>query len=747
MADKNSNVQIVIGAALSSGFNTVFSGASNRIGQLGKVIKDLKATGELGAASIKKLETRYGSLIATMNARQANLNVRNGLKSQLFGVAAAASAIAFPVRSAMKFESAMADVKKVVDFSTPKGFENLRQDILSLSRTIPLTVEQLSQITAAGGQLGVKENDLLSFTTQVAKMSTAFDMSAAEAGDSMAGLSNVFQIPITQLTSLGDAINYLGNNTNARARDIIPGLARAGGVVRQFGLSAKQASAFVGTLISMKLSAEEAGSATSAMLQRLQIANKLGPKAAVAFAKLGLSEQEFPKMIANDPQGALLKFFEAAEKVDPNKRTEIFYDIFGRNYSKTAAIMTGSLAEYKRQLALVSDESSYGGSMEREFRTRAATTENSITLLKNSLSEASVTAGDPLLDSLKEVSAALQGVLNGFADFSKKNPELVASIAKVTAGLVGLKVASILTGFVFTYLKGGALALVTAFKGLRLGIALVGTALKVAFLSNPLGIILALGTSAYFVINNWEEVEEFFNKIWDDVIPYWDKFKKKMDELGVTQFITDAWNNVATILKAIWDPIKPLWDDFKKKIDELAITDKLITAWESVKTLLSDFKKKIDELAMTDKLITAWEKVKNFFVTFLNTITEKWEAFKKSISGFIGENSFIGKAISGTKNLVTSVVGKENLDKIGNSISDFKNSIGSLFDSFKEKSSLSSNGLLQAKNNNSVNDNRNYTINVTAPAGADPRQMANLVRDNISSIPTYSGVLYDKFAY
>ncbi|GHU20761.1 hypothetical protein FACS189472_12660 [Alphaproteobacteria bacterium] len=78
----------------------------------------------------------------------------------------------------------------------------------------------------------VASKDLIGLTESVAKMSTAFDMTTSEAGDAMAKLSNVFQIPITDLTQLGDVINHLSNNTVAKAKEIIPALNRAGGSVK-----------------------------------------------------------------------------------------------------------------------------------------------------------------------------------------------------------------------------------------------------------------------------------------------------------------------------------------------------------------------------------------------------------------------------------------------------------------------------------------------------------------------------------
>ena len=72
--------------------------------------------------------------------------------------------------------------------------------------------------------------DLPKFTETIAKMSVAFDMAADQAGDSMAKLANVYQIPIDQIGKLGDAVNHLSNSSPAKAGDIINTLGRVGGV-------------------------------------------------------------------------------------------------------------------------------------------------------------------------------------------------------------------------------------------------------------------------------------------------------------------------------------------------------------------------------------------------------------------------------------------------------------------------------------------------------------------------------------
>lgn len=158
MAENKHQLLVTIGAALSSGFNSVISGRSSKIKSVGSVIKDLEKQSVLSASSIDKLKTRYNSLLGSMNKQHAIIAKRGLYRSQIMDMVALGASLAAPINSAMKFESAMADVRKVVDFKEADGLQKMGDSLKDLSRTIPLSVEGLAQITAAGGQLGVKES-------------------------------------------------------------------------------------------------------------------------------------------------------------------------------------------------------------------------------------------------------------------------------------------------------------------------------------------------------------------------------------------------------------------------------------------------------------------------------------------------------------------------------------------------------------------------------------------------------------
>ncbi|HHE9472724.1 phage tail tape measure protein [Haemophilus influenzae] len=144
-------------------------------------------------------------------------NVALGTSSLIsLGTAATTSMLAI-AQPAIKFESAMADVKKVVNFDSPAQFKEMEQDILRLIRTIPMASEEIAAIVAAGGQAGIARENLLGYAEDAAKMGVAFDMAAGDAGTAMATMANVLGKPISEMAKFGDAINHLSDNANAKA--------------------------------------------------------------------------------------------------------------------------------------------------------------------------------------------------------------------------------------------------------------------------------------------------------------------------------------------------------------------------------------------------------------------------------------------------------------------------------------------------------------------------------------------------
>ncbi|WP_264706703.1 phage tail tape measure protein [Wolbachia endosymbiont (group B) of Archips podanus] len=525
------------------------------------LIKDQHKLG----ASVNILKSRYSKLSTAIKDRDMFLGRKAYFKSQMVETAALALGFAAPIKVAIDFESAMADVKKVVRFAKDEAAHNqgaveFGQILKELSRTIPLSAAELAQIAASGGQLGVPKEDLIGFTTTVAKMSTAFDMSAEEAGDSIAKLANVYGIKVADMERAGNIINHLSDNSAAKAGDMVKALAIVGGSAKQFGLDIKETSNLVNAFISLGKQPAKAATAINALLSKLQTAEGQGKEFKAALEDMGIAAEEMVQRIGENSQDALLYFFETLEKVDKQERSQILLNLFGQEYQDDIALLIGSLKNYKDAINHLADEKKFEKSMQEEFNNRAATTANNLRLLRNAIAEVGMNLGSVMLPPLKWISSLLREITNPIARFAEKFPVITTGIMSVITALIGLKVLVVSGGYAWNLVRGGMLAFSVILHGVvkpalislsSYAILVVITGLSVlkattlslatkafpllssvlpavvtglraitlAVISNPIGLLVAgLVTGATLIITNWQKVKDFFSRIWKSII-------------------------------------------------------------------------------------------------------------------------------------------------------------------------------------------------------------------------------------
>ncbi len=542
-----------------------------RVGELRREYDQLGQT-------IAKINRKRSLVADLQQQKQAHYDRRRAIKDEFWGAAGAVAVVAFPVKLAVEFESAMADVKKVVDFDTPKQFKEMEQDILRLTRTIPMAGTELAKITASGGQLGVARKDLPKFTETIAKMSVAFDMAADQAGDSMAKLANVYQIPIDQIGKLGDAVNHLSNSSPAKAGDIINTLGRVGGVAKQFGLTEIQTTSLSNAFISLGKTPEIAGTAINGILTKLMTADKQGAKFQKALKNMGMESKDLKKAIKENGEQALMDFLKQVGKLPKENQMGALVDLFGLEYADDVAVLVSGLETYKKSINELKKTSKDGkpafiGSMDKEFAARSATTANNWQIFKNSLTEIGITAGSVLLPALNQLMTTIRPIINSFADWASKNPEVVSALVHLAAGFAALKVGGLMFRFVGNELSGlmvsfrlakallgvDWLATVIRFKSCIGALARIFGVVKTAatllgsglmslgrfLLMSPIGIALALlGVAAYMLYKNWDGVVGGAKALWQDL----------------SNFISGVVNSIASFFGACWERIKAFFN-------------------------------------------------------------------------------------------------------------------------------------------------------------------------------------------
>jgi TP901 family phage tail tape measure protein len=451
---------------------------------------------------------------------------------------------------AVQFESAMADVRKVVDFDTPEQFRQMGQDILELSARLPISAKGIAEIAAAAGQFGIARNGILDFTESAAKMAVAFDMTPEQAGEAMAKIRSLTGLSQEGMISLGDAINHLSNNTAASAPELLNFTKRIAGIAKTAGLSEEKTAAMGTAFIAMGSAPEVAARAAEALISKLAIANHLGEKspATAALGELGYNLAELEEQMKFDPQGTILNFLDRVGK-QKNVLASLNL-IMGSGFDDDIANLLNGLETYKKALALVEKKENYDGSMEKEYAARAATTTNELQLLNNQVSRLAVNLGTALLPGLNAVVKPMGEMIGVVGRLAAKHPGLTKVVGGLAAGFLGLKVAVLGTRIGWSHIRdGGSIAmdifqrlrpsviqnslemarlagngstLSGMFKNLRGGVGSFAksftadlSALKAGMgaVFTPLTIGAALLAGSIFLVwRNWEE----FSKVWTD---------------------------------------------------------------------------------------------------------------------------------------------------------------------------------------------------------------------------------------
>ena len=524
--------------------------------------KNLTAEQNRLGQAMEILRKRQASLTALETKRQANLSKRSAYRSQMMDVVALGTSLYGLVKPAIAFESAMADVKKVVNFDTPQQIKEMEHDIKQLSKRIPIAVEGLTQMIATGGQLGVPREKLAQFAEIASKMSIAFDITSEEASESMAKLSNVLQVPIEQMTKVGDVINHLSNNTAATAQDLLTVSIKAGAMAKSFGMSHNELSALASSFIALGIAPEQAASSINMMTSRLKLLPVATGAARDAFNMLGISMQDYTEMVESGRgKDALLAVLESIKGLSTIQRSQAMKEIFGEKVSQKINALIDNLDTLRTNMAMVSDETAYMGSMQQEFEMRSATTANSLQLLKNQMSVLATNIGATLLPTINSLLGIFGKAASSVADFAEKHPTLIKYIGLAITGMMSLKLATFALGYGFTFIKGGILSVVgiftrlrTAFSLLKLGfggLIPIIRSVGAAIVSNPIGLIItAIAVGAALIIKYWQPISAFFKRLFEPVV---EVFK------NVWNWITNLWEKAKDIFSGIKEWVKDSW--------------------------------------------------------------------------------------------------------------------------------------------------------------------------------------------
>lgn len=347
------------------------------------------------------------------------------------------------VNAAMEYESAMADVAKVVDGlkdengNLTESYHEMSDAILDMSKNIPMTAEELSQIMAAAGTAGIATEDLTRFTEVAAKMGVAFDSTAEQAGEWMAIWRTALGLTQDEVEVLGDQINYLGNTSSENALKLSQIVTDIGSLAKISGVSASELAALGAATTG--IDANVAATGLKNMFVAMGQGTQATEKQQKILEKLGFTSTEVAERMQTDSKGMILDLLESINQLPKAEQEAAISGYFGKESLATIAVLAGNLDNLKDQFEKVGDASAYTGSMEAEYATRAATSANNVQLLENRVNALKIQLGTYLLPVLNTVLGVLStgiDVLAMMADGAEGSFGQITEAMEVAASVV-----------------------------------------------------------------------------------------------------------------------------------------------------------------------------------------------------------------------------------------------------------------------------------------------------------------------
>lgn len=347
------------------------------------------------------------------------------------------------VNAAMEYESAMADVAKVVDGlkdengNLTESYHEMSDAILDMSKNIPMTAEELSQIMAAAGTAGIATEDLTRFTETAAKMGVAFDSTAEQAGEWMAIWRTALGLTQDEVEVLGDQINYLGNTSSENALKLSQIVTDIGSLAKISGVSAAELAALGAATTG--IDANVAATGLKNMFVAMGQGTQATEKQQKILQKLGFTSTEVAERMQQDSKGMILDLLESINKLPKAEQEAAISGYFGKESLATVAVLAGNLDNLKDQFNKVGDAAAYTGSMEAEYATRAATSANNVQLLENRFTALKIQLGTYLLPILNTVLGVLStgiDVLAMMADGADGAFGQISDVVGVTAEVI-----------------------------------------------------------------------------------------------------------------------------------------------------------------------------------------------------------------------------------------------------------------------------------------------------------------------
>lgn len=312
----------------------------------------------------------------------------------------------FSAQAGTEFESAFAGVKKTTE-ATAQEYAQLREEILGMTREIPASGAEISEVAEAAGQLGIAKENLLDFTQTMIDLGESTNLASTEAASALAKFANITNMSADNYGRLGSVVVGLGNNFATTESDIVSMATRIASSGELAGFTEAQILAMATAMSSVGIEAEAGGSSMSKMIKKVQVAVETGSKDLDAYADVaGMSVAKFRDAFEKDGLSAVAAFISGLNDTERNGRSAtVILDELGLtqvNLSNTLLSLANADDLMYNAVETANKAWKENVALTNEAAMRYETTESKLAIMSNGFTEMGIVMYDQFNDPLRE---------------------------------------------------------------------------------------------------------------------------------------------------------------------------------------------------------------------------------------------------------------------------------------------------------------------------------------------------------
>ena len=375
----------------------------------------------------------------------------------------AVTGVGLATKNSIAWEQALTDLNAPLNASKD-ALAALGEQLTGLSENMPVARTALAELAGGFARTGIAAEDLAGYAELAAKASVAWEMGAAQTGDVMAELANVYKLNKDGLEGLADTVNHLANNYATTGEKLTLFLSRASAAAGMLGMTDDEIAGIGAGLTAMGIRASTAGDAMTKMATQIM---GDGPGVAETLEAMGTSLADMQAAFLSDGPEAFLDIFERIAELPVAEQTEAIKALFGQEYTDDFGKVVNNIDLMREAMADATDEQAKLGSVTQEYEGQIGTIGSKWQLLKNRITSAGDEVGGPMsqkLHGILDTANEFMGVWNDTGNISAAiealnlPPEVADALQRVSGAFSRISASA------------KAIAATDAFKGLADGL-------------------------------------------------------------------------------------------------------------------------------------------------------------------------------------------------------------------------------------------------------------------------------------